>query len=177
MRKWLVGLIAAIAVISVGGVGFAAFTSTVSLKLNGAAGSLDLQWTGPSLPPVTVVHAIPSDTASCGATLSPSSLVLSLKNAAPNDTCTIPAGDLVQIQNTGTLNGVVTFGSQFTLTGFCSWATTSNLFSISSIGPGVSLPAGGAIIIFGIYTPVTPGNTCQGSTLIWYLNWTATAGT
>ena len=174
MRKWVVGLVAAMAVISVGGVGFAAFTSSVVMQLNGVAGSLSLQWTGPSSPATTVGEAIPTDSAICAATLTSSSLIVTFKNAAPNDSCTILPADGVFLYNSGTLTGVLGFTNQYKNIGaVCNWHAFWN--TPDTIGPGASVPSGGLyaewVILGG------PNNACQGSILTWWLNQTATAGT
>ena len=171
MRKWLVGLIAAIAVISVGGVGFAAFTSTVTLQLNGAAGTLHVEWTGTATPATITLPAIPSDTPICSATLSPSSIVVTFKNIAPGDGCEVPLTDKVNLTSTGTLPGIFSLTNQ--AIGNCAW--------VDFIGPGVLF---GGTIAPGANLPFTEtyyldtgqGNGCQGATIIWWLNFTATAG-
>ena len=178
MRKWVVGLIAAIAVISVGGVGFAAFTSSVSLTINGSSGTLNIEWVGPASPPVTVTEALPTDDAACSASLTPTTFLIKFVNVAPNDVCVLPQSDGVFIENFGTLPGTVTFSSQYQwpshdgCVAFFGFPTNLNL-GTTSIGPSpAQIPSGGLYTQFWI-----TGSGCQGSTITWWLNETATAGT
>ena len=160
VRRWVAGLIAAVVLMSMGGVGFAAFTSSVYLNLNDTAGSLSIVWVGPPHPTFVPDHA--NDV--CTDNLTATSFTLNTSNAAPGDGCTLPSADGVFIKNTGTITGSITVNTLLN-TGPCGWIVSDNLVPYGTfpvtIAPGQSLPAAGLFI--HNYMASGQGNECQGA--------------
>ena len=171
-HRWVTAVIAVLVVVSVGGVGFAAFTSTVTLQLNGAAGTLTIEWTGPATP--TVTGSSPTD--KCTATLTPSLLTINAGNLAPGDSCMLLASNGVEITDTGSLPGTlqdisVSFNP---VPSTCTWFDNNPTFPATVAGGGGIWPVGGFFFQIGL----TAGQpTCGGATLSWTLQVVATAGT
>ena len=175
VRKWMVGLVAAIAVISVGGVGFAAFTSTVSIQLNATAGSLNIEWIGPSSPAMTGTNTWDK----CIASLTAKALTITAGNLAPGDVCTLPASDGVFVTNTGSIPGTLSLYDASRTGGGCTFFEGDNLVPFggfpTTISPGQELPSGG--YTSSLFLPAGDPSSCMGSFVshTWDLN--ATAGT
>ena len=161
VRKWVAGLIAAVVLMSMGGVGFAAFTSTVYMNFNDSAGSLTIVWVAPSSHPA-MIQDQPNDV--CSDYLTPTTFTINVSNAAPGDGCSIPASDGIFIEDTGTLGGSITVTNTVNL-GPCTWFASDNFVPFGTfpapIAPGQSLPPGGLGI--HVYMGAGQGNDCQGA--------------
>jgi hypothetical protein len=159
-RTSVVGLVAVVAVICVGGLGFATFTSMVNLTLNESAGTVNVVWIGPSTPTMTPLQAWDE----CSASLSPAALTISVGNAAPGDGCTLPAADGVYLKNIGTIPATLTISTLLN-SGPCSWIIADNFVPYGSTFPqsiaaGQSLPSGGYAVT--IWLAAGQGDACSG---------------
>jgi hypothetical protein len=201
-KQWLVGLVVVVALVGVGGIGYAAFTSTVTLSANGNAGTLNLEWAciaGPypcDSSSVGIANAGVLDSAAvsyayCNFTYVDHGFGLDLNasNLAPGDSCTMPASFGGILGNFGSLPATLTA----TLTSSsisCGYFTFSdNLFfttpvslggspSVSSIPIGAHsyLPLGGYTATLTL-SPSATLSACGGVTDSATYTITATAGT
>ena len=162
VRRWVAGLIAAVLMVSVGGVGFSAFTSTITLNTHDTAGSLTIVWVAPSSHP-PILPDVSTDV--CSDYLTPTSFTINVTNGGPGNGCTIPASDGIFVENTGTLNGVLTLVNTAN-TGPCTWLYADNFAPFGgsfpmTISVGQMLPAGGYFV--HIFLAPGQGNECQGA--------------
>jgi len=182
-RKWVIGLIALLIAVTMGGIGYAQFTSSVSLSVNASAGTVALSWID-STPTLTGCPAY----ATCSASLTAGALSMTCGPLAPGDSCTLPQSDGVYLENSGSLPATVSlaFVSQ---TGPGCFQFADNLFFSSNpaitnpftytfpIGasdtgnlPGAyGVPLTGDTPLTGAYTatitlPADAPNSCQGAT-------------
>jgi hypothetical protein len=181
MRKWVVGAVAILAAISLGGIGFSVFTSSVAVQVNGQAGSIQVIWTGPGLPAVTTSNPY----VSCTVSLSASVILLTLQNVAPGDSCTLPASDGVQLSNIGTIPATLSQQAHF-FPGPCYWFFTENYgpaivpnsptppAEFATLAGGASAPAGGYTFTTGLEPG--QGNSCEHASVEYVLYTNATAG-
>ena len=96
--RWLMGLVAAVAVIAMAGVGFAAFTSIVTVNGSVTAGTAEIEWTGT---PTTSIGG--PDSATCTAPTPTSGgtvLTITITGFGPGDSCSIDAYILVESTST-----------------------------------------------------------------------------
>ena len=162
VRRWVAGLIAAVVMMSVGGVGFAAFTSSVLLTTHDTAGSVTVVWVSPSTHP-KMVPDLAND--QCTDYLTPTAFLINVSNAGPGDGCSIPASDGIYLQNTGTINAELTLVTLLA-NGPCTWFYSDNFAPFGTsfpqpIAAGQSLPSGGYSI--HIVLAGGSGNECQGA--------------
>jgi hypothetical protein len=171
------GLVAVVAFVAVGGLGFAAFTTSAYINGSAGAGTFQLQWQGPATgtPSASYVSCItPYATTTTNAS---DTLVLSAGNLAPGDYCVFTA----QLVDIGTLPGN-TYDFITSVAGPCSWFFSDN-YGGHTAPPVPETPLGP----LGI-TPSSPisysatlglwagqGNACQGATLTFSVTVTGTA--
>ena len=101
--KRLGGFLTVVVAILAVGVGYAAFTSQVTLNGNASAGTLSIQWIGPAYPAVTTTD--PNLT--CNVTLTPSVVTMTVGGLYPGASCTMPLSDKVVVKNVGTLPAAI----------------------------------------------------------------------
>lgn len=175
-RIWQIGLIAVIAAVAVGGIGFAAFTSTATINGTATGGTLNLQWTPTGTPSIgagTLVETNAFD--GCSATVAPSLITITATNLAPGDECYINTSYGLFLENTGSLPATVpwTFASDYIWSGGTAACPTSNFNGGDTLYAGTYIvPAGGYVgqgsVVSG--TPIVviigldsgTGNACQG---------------
>jgi len=173
-KRWLAGLVVVVAIAAVGGIGFAAFTTSAFIKGNASAGTLGpLYW---------------SDVSGCSASTSTTNngsdtLVITALNMAPGDSCTVTG----TLNNGGSLPANVY--SEVTCVNpaedclvFTYWDSFSpypNGYDVSGgpFGP-LAVPAEGSIPYTGtLGLPSGLGNEYQGITCQFEITLTASAGT
>lgn len=175
-RIWQIGLIAVIAAVAVGGIGFAAFTSTATINGTATGGTLNLQWTPagtPSLAAGTLLETNVFD--GCSATVTPSLITITATNLAPGDQCEINTSYGLFLENTGSLPATVpwTYASDYIWSGGTAACPTSNFNGGDGLLAGTyTVPAGGYVgylsvvsgspiwVFIGMNAGV--GNACQG---------------
>jgi hypothetical protein len=164
------GLLAVVSVIAVAGIGYAAFTSSISLNATASAGTLAIQWVGPASPAVTTT----SPNVTCAVSLTPTLLRMTVGGLFPGQSCTMPLGS-VTVENSGTLSASVTaVETPGPVTGPGTPCSASNFTVVNSgynpnLGPGASFPwfqtAG---------LGASAGNGCQGDSFSFTISFSAT---
>ncbi len=181
-KPWVLGLLAVVAVVAVGGIGFGAFTSSAYVQVQATTGTVGpLVW-GPSpayggFAANDVCSAVRGTTSSAGDTL-----FLTASNLAPGDICSY--GD--SLSNLGSLPAVV--GEQVTSASgtLCPVvAFGDNFFSPSTlIGSGGqvsalqhTVPASSYIQWAGfVHLLPSAGNSYEGGSCTFVVTLTGTAG-
>jgi len=169
--KRLGGFLTVVVAILAVGVGYAAFTSQVTLNGNASAGTLSIQWIGPAYPAVTTTD--PNLT--CNVTLTPSVVTMTVGGLYPGASCTMPLSDKVVVKNVGTLPaaiaGVYAAGP---VTGPSSPCTSGN-FYVANSGYSPTLSSGSSFPWFQtIGLESSAGNGCQGDTFTFTIYFNAT---
>jgi hypothetical protein len=178
--KWVIGVVAVVAMFAVGGIGFAAFTSSAYINGSATAGTLGpLYWT----------HGDPTGSESfdhCSAVIgttfnSSDTLNFGASNLAPGDYCSYQA----HLHNAGSIPANVYAEVTSTSGSFCGYTTLYDTFAGwsqpgetygTSYGP-LTISAGGALFYqaqMGFIPPA--GNEWQGQTCTFTVTFTATAG-
>jgi len=175
-KRWLMGLVAVVAFVAVGGLGFAAFTTSAYINGSASAGTFQLQWQGPaSGTPSAYYNTCPTPYATT-TTNSSDTLVLSAGNLAPGDYCVFTA----QLVDIGTLPGnSYDFVSTDAYSG-CSWFLTDNFgghhnppetpLGPIGIAPGSPISYSATLGLSG-----GQGNGCQSAWLTFTVTVTGTA--
>jgi hypothetical protein len=104
--RLVLAMVAAVAIVAVGGIGFAAWTSSVTVSGSGTAGAVTLTWCSANGVPTGACTASPSFTGTGGCSISASGSVLTLSgdNLGPSESCDFTAA----ILDTGSLPATVT---------------------------------------------------------------------
>jgi hypothetical protein len=105
-NRLLMVMVTAVAIVAVGGIGFAAFTSTITANISSTAGTISLVWGGFTY---NAYHedGTPATYVSCSATAGGAgyaSVSISVTNLAPGDYCVIQSN----IIDAGNIPGTVT---------------------------------------------------------------------
>ena len=176
-NRWLVAVAALVAVVAVGGIGFATFTANAYVNGNAQAGYLQLQW-GPE-PTTTPSAYYVACTAVVGQTnTAGDTLTVTATNLAPGDSCTfadtlndigsLPANTYAQLQNP-------------VYSGCGDWFADDNYGAHSN--PPLETPLGpiaiqpGSPIPYSLTFGLSSGNAgCQNSAITFQIIITATAG-
>jgi len=176
-NRWLVAVAALVAVVAVGGIGFATFTANAYVNGNAQAGYLQLQWGAEpaSTPSASYVacSAVVGQTTTAGDTLT-----VYASNLAPGDSCNFADS----LNDVGTLPGTTYAQLQVpTFYGDCTWFVydTYGAHSYppleSPLGP-ISI-APGSPIAYSLTYGLSSGNAgCQNAALTFQIVITATAG-
>jgi hypothetical protein len=158
-RRLLLAMVAAVAVVAVGGIGFAAITSTITINASANAGTFNLFFSLDN--GYSALTETPTGAAVCnsggtdGITDSGALLTISASNLGPGDYCTI--SDL-SVVNSGSLPGTVT-EVLTPVSGDCS-----STYYADAIGGGHSIGGYGQIEFtaqLGPYTGSVSGQTCS----------------
>jgi hypothetical protein len=139
-QRWVLGLVAVVAVAAAGGIGFAAFTSNAYIGITVASGTLGpLYWSNAATP-------VPTESFdNCGQYFttfinSSDTWVISATNLAPGDGCVFAA----DLNNAGSIPAVVTATFYGNVMPFCSVSNTvgtpTRSGPIGTIAPGGYLP-------------------------------------
>lgn len=173
MRRSWIGIIAVVAVLSAGGVGFAAFTSSVYVNATASAGTLELLFTAPATS-IPYVDSFSTSVGACSATLaSPSTgpspfayssttIDFTVSGAAPSDYCLFnnQADGGVAISNLGSLPATVSAAVTCSVNGGAPSTVTPTGPSI--FGAPSSYPCG-YFLWTDTYTGVYPFTLAAGA--------------
>lgn len=176
-KRWVMGLVAVVAVVAAGGIGFAAFTSSAYINITVASGTLGpLYWANEQTPTSTESFDVCQQSITTFVNTS-DTWNLAATNLAPGDQCTFTAS----LYNAGTIpaNVVATFNGN--IMPFCGASYTIGTPARS--GPiGTAGPSSTSPIVFTVQEGMFSGlgNTwniggpysCSVS-----IDFTATAGT
>jgi hypothetical protein len=175
-------LAAAVALVAIGGIGFAAFTTSASIGGNVYAGTPSLGWSAGS----AVIHCngtadtyFSGDSPTTTISTSGSTLTVSSYYYVPGDTCYVTNVGIINTGNVPELITSVSDGS--TVSGGSSCSTADWYYGQTYLvgGADIGLPAAGAVdtggFFFGLESGV--GNGCQGATLTMDLTLGASSGT
>ena len=171
--KGLLVITAIVAVVALGGIGFAQFTSSAYVKGTATAGTIGtLNWASPPPSPTC-----PSDVLTVGApSVSPSGTTLLLgaySYFAPGDSCSLSEESITETG--GSLPGTLTWTDQSS----SSPAGTLSCWSYSVAFSPATIPAGGGssstTITFGLATGA--GDSCENAVLTLSLTVVLSAGT
>jgi hypothetical protein len=155
-NRMLMVMAAAVAIVAIGGIGFATLTSSITANVSGTAGGINVDWVYPGI--ITSPLEVATGAAVCnsggtdGITDSGTLLTISASNLGPGDYCTI--SDVV-VENTQGLPGTLSEG-------FSSVVGCSDV-SYSDNLPGASIGGYGQVAYvgqLGPYTGSTPGQAC-----------------
>ena len=174
-RKWVLGLATAITLVAVGGMGFAAFTSTATINATATTGSINLAWTPVGTPNVGAGTLILTNTSytTCTSSVTSSLVTITAGNLAPGDSCTISTTYGLLLSNTGSIPATVawTFGSDYFLNTTSAACGPGNFSGGDSLPGGTfTVPAFGDIGAYGSLSPINvdiglnadAGNSCMG---------------
>jgi len=170
--KQLAGLLSIFAVVAITGVGYAVFTSNIALNATATAGTLSIAWVGPASPGVVTS----SHNVTCSAVLTPTLLTITVGGLYPGAVCSMPLGDGVIVENTGSLSAVV---SSVYLPGPVtgpSLPCTPLNFPVANSGYSPHLAPGASFPWFQTVgmDPGT-GNGCQGDSFSFSIAFSATS--
>jgi hypothetical protein len=186
--RLVLALVAAVAIVAVGGIGFAAFTANAYINGTAGAGNVQLAWCNPGYAscaayygatgPTTYfasdpgVNICPTPTVITSVTTE-DTLVLSATNLAPGDYCTFTAS----LDNVGTLpvsvSGNGAYGGAGSGCGDVEYGDNINGgFGYSSSSPGINV--GGS---FGFVASIglSSGATAQSESCTFDVSFTGTA--
>jgi hypothetical protein len=180
-NRLVVALAAAVAIVAVGGIGFAAFTASASISGNVYAGTASLGWD--TAAPIVSCNGTAGtywsgDSPIVSVSSSGNTLSVSSYYYAPGDTCYVTS---IGIINTGNVPILVTgVTDTSTVTGGTSCVTSDWTYGQTYwTGTDFGLPGSGAVdtggFWFGLESGV--GNGCQGATLNLDLTLGGVAGT
>ena len=181
-RQWVMGMVAVVALVAVGGIGFAAFSTSAYLNGAASAGTLGpLTWS--NLGTTTTSSAYVTCTVVTGTQTNTSdTLVVTVGNLAPGDLCQF-SGDL---NNGGSIPAnvysLVTCYDQ--TTGGCTVTSLYDNFAPAGAGESYGIQYGpitissGSPLAYSGTVQLTPGlgNAYQGATCTFTVTFTATAG-
>ncbi len=188
-QRLILGLVAMVAVIAIGGIGFAAWTSTISAQGNAYAGSLGvLSWVGtPSNSPGVSDASVCNAGSVTGSTWDNS---LNGQYFAPGDICYF--SDTYQLVG-GSVDAQVTelatFSDNYAACGLQYWTYGDNIIGgqtftamqltgpVSATGTGPTITPGGTPTAFNGYFELSPSAplACEGDTFSFSVTLTATA--
>jgi hypothetical protein len=169
VAKALWASVLVVSLLAVGGLGFAAFTASYQININGTAGTLGLSITNDSV-------MVSNSYVGCYATWGSDYVNFSAGPFAPGDYCIVFAN----VTNTGNIPAAV--HEHATQMGACfEWAVNSPGHSNpggSNKGHNTMLAPGASWAFVGVLE-LNPAdnNTCQGATSTLAVTFTATAGT
>ena len=138
VRKWVLGVIAAIAVISVGGVGFAAFSSSITASGIASGGKVTIEWSG--VPSITTSGGA----VTCTATSTNIVLTITVGALAPGDSCAITDGIINQAPPSN-LAAIVSSEIAVTPDGLACTAAYWSVSDSFSTTPSPTVEPGGSI--------------------------------
>ena len=165
-ERWMIGLVAAITVIGVGGIGFAAFTTTATVNGTATGGTEELHWSGsPTVAPTgSVTGCAPSFSDYDGT--GDIAMSIAATGFAPGDTCTVTE----TLVNGGSVGLTVATGPA-AITGVTNvnsntcqaneWTATSTVNDASST---TLAPSGTTLYTITVGLNSNAGNECQGAT-------------
>jgi len=176
MTKTTIVSLFAISLLALTGVGFAAFTSQITVTGTASAGTLAIEFNVPTTPGTST----PSGDGSCSYSGTGASTTLTVTNMVPGDTCTA----YITIQNVGT---VPTSSETTAITGgpYCNFVGQTNCFAVlDSLGLNSETGATGAYGSIGVGGTLTysvsvifpSGSTSQSTTASFTITVTASAG-
>ena len=161
--RMVLAMVAAIAIVAVGGIGFAAFTANAYVNGNATAGYAEVHFSGPYSTSVSGQVICSASFSSSGDYLSDDNVMtITATGFAPGDYCTVSEsavnGGTVgeTVSSTGPAIGTISGGSGC---GSNEWTATDN-------GPWGSVGPGGTIdyVTVTISLNSNAGNECQGAT-------------
>ncbi len=184
-KRLVMGLVAVVAVIALGGIGFAAFSATATINGQATAGSFGLVWgSSPTNSPTQMDSSVCSAGTASGATWSS----LSGSYFAPGDGCTFADSLTVTGNLPGTISESLTVSDTAMGCGLQYWTYTDTFVGAQTFSSGqangpVSVPSGtvavtsGEVFSFGGTFTLTSGapNGCQGDVLSISVTITGTA--
>ena len=176
MTKTTIMSLFALSLLALSGIGYAAFTYSITVTGSASAGTLAIGFTTPA----NSGTSTPSGDGSCSFSGTGGSTTLTVTNMVPGDTCTAQ----ITIQNTGT---VPTSSETTSISGgpYCNTVGQLNCFAVTdglgldsesgATGSGGSIGVGGTYL-YSVNVIFPTGSTDQGTTASFTITVTASAG-
>jgi len=176
MTKTTVVSLFAISLLALTGIGYAAFTYSITVTGTASAGTLAIEFNVPANPGVST----PSGDGACSFSGTGTSTTLTVTNMVPGDTCTAQ----ITIQNIGT---VPTSTETTAISGgpYCNSPGQLNCFAVTdslglnsetgATGSGGSIGVGGTYL-YSVNVIFPTGSTSQSTTASFTITVTASAG-
>ena len=175
MTKTTVVSLFALTLLAMSGIGYAAFTYSITVTGTASAGTLAIEFTTPA----NSGTSTPSADGSCSFSGTGSSTTLTVTNMVPGDTCTAS----ITIYNSGT---VPTSSETTSISGgpYCNTPGQLNCFYVtdslglnSEVGPGSGGVIGvGGTYLYSVTVGFPTGSTTPGTTASFTITVTASAG-